>query len=151
MLRGDNPACYEFVQDHERFKRSLDKVRLGYDEFCFLNTSSHSETLNTIRRSDIGALQLYHHYHFNEKVRKHGAEVVEFEVSTSYIEAVTTLQRIMGRRIVSTNIGIETNPTSNYLISNIERYDEHPILRFNDVVLANTPDNPHLLISINTE
>jgi hypothetical protein len=94
---------------------------------------------------------LYYHYHFNDKARKCGEEVVEFEVSTSYIESVITLQRIMARRIASTNIGIETNPTSNYLISNIERYDEHPILRFNDAALANKPDNPHLLISVNTD
>jgi hypothetical protein len=151
MLRGDDPACYEFVQDHETFKQSLGKVRLGYDEFSFLNTGSHSEILDTIRRSDIGALQLHHHYHFNEKVHEYGAEVIEYEVSTSYIEAATTLQRIMAHRIASRNIGIETNLTSNYLISNVERYDEHPILRFNDAALANMPDNPHLLISINTD
>lgn len=151
MLRGDNPECYEFIQDHEEFERSLGKVRLGYDAFSFLNTGMYSETLDTIRRSNIGARQLYYHYHFNDKVLRCGDEVVEFEVSASYIEATITLQRIMARRIASTNIGIETNPTSNYLISNIERYDEHPILRFNDAALANTPDNPHLLISINTD
>lgn len=151
MLRGDNPACYEFAQDHVGFRQSLGKVRLGYDAFCFLNSGKNSERLAMIRYSNIGACQLYYHYHFNEKVRKYAEEVVEFEVSASYIDAVSTLQHIIARRVASVNIGIETNPTSNYLISSIERYDEHPILRFNDVALTNSQDNPHLLISINTD
>ena len=150
MLRGDKPECYEFVLDHEKFEQSLVEVRLGYDAFSYLNTGKYSETLDTIRRSNIGARQLNYHYHFDDKARKYGEEVVEFEVYANYIESVITLQHIIARRIASTNIGFETNPTSNYLISNIERYDEHPILRFNDADLANTPDNPYLMISVNT-
>lgn len=48
-------------------------------------------------------------------------------------------------------IGIETNPSSNYLIGTIMKYDEHPILRFNARKLTNTDTNMSLNVSINTD
>ena len=57
------------------------------------------------------------------------------------------------------HIAIECNPSSNVLISTIERYIEHPILRFynrellapNEGIEHGLPPSPQLLVSINTD
>ena len=46
---------------------------------------------------------------------------------------------------------METNPSSNYLIGSIKRYDQHPILRFNSRKLTNTHLNMSLSVSLNTD
>ena len=48
-------------------------------------------------------------------------------------------------------IAIETNPSSNYLIGTIDRYDQHPIFRFNNRKLQHTEKNTSLSVSINTD
>ena len=57
----------------------------------------------------------------------------------------------MIRKLVKTGIGIETNPSSNYLIGTIQKYEEHPILRFNSRKLRKTEKNSSLHVSINTD
>ena len=46
---------------------------------------------------------------------------------------------------------IETNPSSNYLIGTIKKYDEHPIFRFNSRKLKKVEPNMQLSVSINTD
>ncbi len=56
------------------------------------------------------------------------------------------------RAEVTEGIGIETNPSSNYLIGTITKYEEHPILRFNSKLLRkNNKNNMSLSVSINTD
>ena len=53
------------------------------------------------------------------------------------------------------NIGIECNPTSNYLIGTFKRYDKHPIIDFYNLGLESDSDKiescPQLFVSINTD
>lgn len=53
--------------------------------------------------------------------------------------------------LVREGIAIETNPSSNYLIGTIKKYDEHPIMRFNSRKLRKTERNMSLNVSINTD
>lgn len=57
----------------------------------------------------------------------------------------------MIRKLVWEGIGIETNPSSNYLIGTIQKYEEHPVLRFNARKLKHTEPNACLNVSINTD
>ena len=57
----------------------------------------------------------------------------------------------MIQKLVREGIGIETNPSSNYLIGTIQKYDEHPILRFNSRKLRDMERNTSLNVSINTD
>ena len=68
--------------------------------------------------------------HYDEKVRKRGEEVILFKAERLYIEAVKKVQRYMQKEIAKKGIAIESNPSSNYLISTFGRYDEHPILQW---------------------
>ena len=57
----------------------------------------------------------------------------------------------MIKELVQKGIGIETNPSSNYLIGPIQKYKEHPIIRFNGRKLKETEANMALQVSINTD
>ena len=68
-----------------------------------------------------------------------------------YADIVFQLQEKMIQKLVKIGIGVETNPSSNYLIGTIQRYEEHPILRFNARKLKETEKNMSLNVSVNTD
>lgn len=68
-----------------------------------------------------------------------------------YADLIYQLQEKMIQKLVQEGIGIETNPSSNYLIGTIQKYDEHPILRFNSRKLKDVPKNMSLHVSMNTD
>ena len=88
---------------------------------------------------------------FNKKVREKGNEVTEFKVTKEYIKLVRIMQDKMIAELACKGIGIETNPSSNYLIGTIKKYEEHPILRFNSRKLKATNTGENLCVSINTD
>ena len=53
--------------------------------------------------------------------------------------------------IARKNIFIETNPSSNYLIGTIKRYNEHPIFNFYNLGLEKIDLNHQISVSINTD
>lgn len=57
----------------------------------------------------------------------------------------------MIQELACRGIAIETNPSSNYLIGTIEKYEEHPILRFNSRKLQTSYGKNNLCVSINTD
>jgi hypothetical protein len=67
------------------------------------------------------------------------------------------VQEQMRYEISQRNIGIECNPSSNFLIGTFKDYLKHPIFRFNDESLYPLYDprsqirNPRILASINTD
>lgn len=48
------------------------------------------------------------------------------------------MQREMQRWISGLDIGIETNPSSNYLIGSFKHYDKHPIFAFYNLGLSSS-------------
>lgn len=148
-LRGDDPNCYLNYQAQEAFVKNLDICK-GQAPYCLRNDET-GQSCHTIRRHNIQAIRLYHHYHYNPAVKRVGEEVIEFHVSKRYVRAVEQLQIIMQNQIARLGIGIETNPSSNVLIGSFKRYDKHPLIAFNDCNLFDKPGNPNLFVSINTD
>lgn len=148
-LRGDEPECYLAYHNLERYHRGLEdwKARRPFS----LRGDRPGTSLYETRRHDMQAIWLIHHYHFNPETKGLGDERVEYCVSKRFIKAVVRLQTILQRQLERRGIGIETNPTSNVLIGNFNRYDRHPLTVFNDLGLFDAPDNPHLFVSINTD
>lgn len=148
LLRGDDPALYRL--DWEDFqKREKNKGNeLGiWERFAFNNGVETLEQLRKVRKY----YQLNKYYAFDAEVRKRGKEREKFKIEPAYINLVRQLQDCMIKRLVKRGIAIETNPSSNYLIGTINRYDQHPILRFNSRKLAETMPNMSLSVSLNTD
>ena len=98
---------------------------------------------------------LYYYYHYNKEVRKKGNETIEVTAKPFYIEGVKILQKDMQRRIAKRGIGVETNPSSNYLIGTFKNYAEHPIFKFYNKGLTYDPEElrecAQISASVNTD
>ncbi|MCI8606384.1 MAG: hypothetical protein HFG72_06035 [Hungatella sp.] len=143
-LRGDNPCNY-LLSDIE-FKRRLNVVPLRKMSRYEFN----EKVSDTIRRTE-KYKNLYKMYHYDRHVREEGAKRVVFKIPCGYAEIVSIVQDKMIQRLVDEGIGIETNPSSNYLIGTIKKYEEHPIIRFNGRKLKRTEVNMSLQVSLNTD
>lgn len=163
-LRGDNPEIYKkaiekYLEEelHEQKLLDLDSIfttaiNLTYWERCGLNECNPK--LKQLRsRYEIS--RLYFEYHYNPKVKNRGSEMKQFEVTKSYVKLVEEIQIAMMHYVEERNLGIETNPTSNFLIGSIEKYAEHPILKWFNLGMHHDVEelekSPQLSVSINTD
>lgn len=147
-LRGDKPELYKlFSDDIEREVKINDKAAVKYERYGFNHQIKNIDSLRKI--DDIR--KIYYAYHFDKRVRKCGNEVIIQKVDRRYADVVKQLQDSIIHQLVMDGIGIETNPSSNYLIGTIMKYDEHPILRFNSRKLESRAKNISLSVSINTD
>lgn len=143
-LRGDEPSLYNeggFNQYEHNINRS------------YLINYQYPRAFDSRYRMEVS--RLYYLYHYNYGVKEEGMKPVEVYVPPGYIEGACELQKAMQRFIASCGIGVETNPSSNLLISTMGSYDEHPIVQLYNKDL--TYDNeklktcPQVNVSINTD
>jgi adenosine deaminase len=147
-LRGDDPYLYFDKLDRDIY--SL--INLNYWERCRINDEYPR---NKSIRNNTDCKRIVQAYHFSPKVKKTGKMIKQFEITHAYIEIVHAVQDKMMHEIKNLNIGIETNPTSNYLIGTFKRYAKHPITKFFNLGLETNHDIlkncPQLSVSINTD
>lgn len=143
-LRGDSPYPYLEIDKNGKLKML---------SLSFLEKSRFNESIEAVEaRKNIIAKKLYKEYHFNEKVKRKGNEMMEYKIyNKEYITLVERLQQKMQEEIARKNIYIETNPTSNILIGSIDKYIKHPILKFNDYGLVKNSNSFQISVSINTD
>lgn len=147
-LRGDDPMLY--FNYEKGFNKN--KPELTFWDRCAANKDDSK--LDAIR--EIGSItKLYNLYHFSPPVKLKGNEKEEFRVEKSYIQAVKVIQEEMQKKVRDKGIGIETNPSSNYLIGCFRSYSKHPILNFYNLGLTYDREKlekcPQLFVSINTD
>lgn len=142
-LRGDEPALY--------CSGYFDKGEM-LDRTWFIN-ENYPEQFRVREHEEIA--YLYYLYHFDWDVRKNGETVTQIYLTPAQVEGVCALQKQMQKRFVAQGIGVETNPSSNFAISTMQGYEEHPV-----VVLYNKDitwdmdqirDCPQVNVSINTD
>lgn len=142
-LRGDDPELYKMGYFNEKlYKRKRRKEKIN-------------KKVKPELRYSAEVCLLYYYYHFHPSVRKTGQKLIQVKVEGEYILAVKEIQKQMQREISKKGLGIETNPSSNYLIGTFRSYENHPITRFYNKGL--TLDNQELKqcaqipVSINTD
>jgi hypothetical protein len=146
-LRGDNPSAYL----DGTYRTGQTSAVLGsfwnYDNYAL--NEDEDEQVKQCRKDDMAA-ELYKQYHYSKVVRDEGDKYCTIEVTRAFSEAAERMQYALLDRIAKKAVAIETNPTSNKLISTFKRYDKHPILRFYNYRLANER-GPQITVSINTD
>lgn len=143
-LRGDCPEVYKLGE--EDFKREQKIIPLKkFDRYRF-----NGEVNDNIRKNE-GYRRLYYDYHYVKEVREEGNKPTSFKIKKEYVELVRAIQDKMIRELACKGIAIETNPSSNYLIGTIKKYEDHPIFRFNSRKLKPTEKGSNLCVSINTD
>lgn len=143
-LRGDEPENYRYFA--EEFMDKMSEIRFGkIDRYDFnYRVSDNIRKVEKYRK-------IYYLYHYNKHVRDIGNQMSELKVSRIYAAVVRKIQDSMIHSMCLEGIAIETNPSSNYLIGTLTKYDKHPILRFNSRKLGETKRNMSLNVSINTD
>lgn len=144
-LRGDSPELYRSGE----YKPPETYFWCGYENFM------KNDAVSDQIRNSKNCGKLYYAYHFDQGVRNAGFHKYIFEVDADYINLVNEIQRQMQFEIAEEGISIETNPSSNYLISSFKRFDKHPIIRFYNRTLTadaeKTADCAQISVSINTD
>ena len=147
LLRGDNPDIYQ--NSFSNFKtriRHCDFVLDTWDKFALNDLDDCKHIRNIEKMYWLNKL-----YFYNQTVRQKGGVTITFRVNDAYIKLVYQIQESMIQELSQKGISVETNPSSNYLIGRITRYDKHPILRFNSRKLNPVEKNHALSVSINTD
>lgn len=143
QLRGDHPKLYITGQ----FKNPF------FDGMAYMINDMIEE--GTLLRKEREVVSLLYNYHFSASVRKKGQKSCQKRISDIYIKGVRCVQKAMQRYVAKCGISIETNPSSNYRISTIDKYVEHPLLNFYNMGLTWNEDKlrgcPQLHVSINTD
>ncbi|WP_234117229.1 hypothetical protein [Clostridium hydrogenum] len=143
-LRGDDPSLYADK------KYDKNKIEICYWDRCKINNSVPASI-----RNNRNCAYLYYSYHYNFEVKKTGSEQYNFKVTKAYVHAAEKIQKRMQEFVAQKGIGIETNPSSNYLIGTFKRYDKHPIINFYNLGLTCDSEKikncPQMFVSINTD
>lgn len=145
QLRGDNPQCYR----DGYFKEQQDYTTWNRYAVNIEHTDDYKRRINP------ECAYLYFLYHYSSQAKEEGAKRIEIKISHKMIQCVKEVQREMQRWIGKLGIGIETNPSSNYLIGSFKRYDKHPIFKFNNLGLTTSAEEiencPQLPVCLNTD
>lgn len=135
MLRGDEPS------------------RTSDSKLHVWKTYSQNEMnpiLNHVRKKS-RVMELYRIYHYSANARKMGDIVIEYQFDDGDARIVSEVQKKMRQKIAREKIAIETNPTSNLRITDVDRYSKHPITAFYNRGLKPNYDPDQITVSINTD
>ena len=144
-LRGDDPELY--------ISEELGKPDLDVEWNYFAKNECFPENCRIRKQKQCSVLVGM--YHYDDDVKRKGAEVTEYKVSAEIKEVIIQIQKCMQKEVAKLGISIETNPSSNYMIGTFERYDRHPIRNFyNKGLTVNNEElaeNPQIDVTINTD
>ena len=147
-LRGDMPRLY--------MKDNADEYLDAPNPMTYWYRVGLNCDASAIRaRHDKEARNLYRRYHYDGDVKKKGSDFAEFHISNDYVKMVGDIQKALAFELSEKGVVIETNPSSNHLISSYKYYAKHPIFSFFNTGLVNDyellKNNPQLSVSINTD
>lgn len=151
-LRGDYPSRYH-SQPFSGMGKQIKAEQLTGGVFSLRNQYSLFQ-INT--KPDVIKTEtncgLYHYYQFGSKERVRGQETTNVKITPEYADLIRRMQDGMIKFLIEKGIYIECNPSSNLLIGTFQRYEEHPVFRFNRFDLDERYRNvDQLCVSVNTD
>lgn len=142
LLRGDNPACYDangcVCNPHDRVT--------GWGNKALVRSRLCDEA-----RRQKEACRLYYLYHYDKDGKTNGRIFDTWEVDLEMCKAIDTVQQHLLQQVERLGIAIECNPTSNFKIGEIDRYDCHPIIKFKSLRRDYHCSRHDISVSINTD
>ena len=146
-LRGDNPECYSRKLEKEDNIESVIGVYLNpVTEWNFYDLC-YREKYKNIKST---VYDLYHRYHFDNVLKEAAMEIVEIKVNDEYVSLVKQLQKVMRNFVLTKGVAIESNPSSNFLISSLDKTIELPVFKLYPIEESEN-DFVRLNVSINTD
>lgn len=146
MLRGDDPALYM----DGYYKRPCYSIDI-WDDYSVNSNFPRNHKIRYI----FAAVILNHYYHFDPEIKKIGNKFITVEMPANIVAAIDFVQKELQKEVALREICIETNPSSNLMISTFKSYARHPILKFHNRGLTHDPEElskcPQINVSINTD
>lgn len=142
LLRGDNPSHYLKLADGVNFRKGVDT----WNNYSITPGKACMEARRLKK-----ARELYHQYHYDKQYRINAEQIdiMKFD-DDMLLKAIADVQRMMLNEVENRRIAIECNPTSNFKIGDFDRYDKHPIRKFNNECL-DEQEKHSVSVSINTD
>lgn len=146
MLRGDHPKLYE----DGYYKRNFNTKTL-WEEYSINRSFPEEPKIRYI----LPAVILNHYYHYNFSIKSLGEKPIVVKIPANMVSGIEVIQKEMQKEIADREIAIETNPSSNVMISRIKSYDSHPIVQFYNKGLTRDLEKleacAQMNVSINTD
>ena len=160
QLRSDDPELYwNYLCGDEYTKKVLENssvLALHPYKRAMLDSCKDSNGVDSrarLRRSKL-ICRILCRYHFGIKERAEGEKTVRFVATPDFAGVLEKIQVRMMEKIMVNGIAVECNPSSNHLIGTFDRYEEHPIFRFNHFGLS-LPEyagsSGQIRVSVNTD
>lgn len=136
-LRGDDPQCYSSITPNKDNLKGFS----AWDRACIRDKKFYREIIKSqesinranpqknddYRRREVDLVyKIYHRYHFDEELKRRAAKQIEYAFDEEYISIVKQLQLKMRSYVTEKGIAIESCPSSNFLISNLDTFEEIP-------------------------
>lgn len=156
LLRGDSPYSYVMYKNTQENKYDVvvnPECQASVDPWNVALLNNLEKVVEA--RSSEMAKVLYYRYHYDEDVKKIGGEGEILRIEPAFrqelLELIGKVQLAMLGKLEKYHIAIECNPSSNYKIGEIQRYDEHPIMKFYNKGISTPYPCQHIAVSINTD
>ncbi|MCF7911386.1 MAG: hypothetical protein K9M99_02570 [Candidatus Cloacimonetes bacterium] len=114
------------------------------------NNYSSSRTLEFYKNITQHVYDLNSNYHYNISVKSEGNKYMNFNIEAEYIESLKIIQKKMRHKIEISGIAIESNPSSNYLIGNLDDLSKLPLFQLFPIDEKEAGSN-RLNVSVNTD
>ena len=147
LLRGNSPIFgKELDQEELKKKTTIDK------QWAYAGLNHNVGVESALKNEN--ARELFDAYHsYRYATNRNVGETLT--IPPVYREEWNTLlekiQQHLLEKIESRHIAIECNPSSNFKIGEMERYDQHPIVRFFNYGLSTPYPRHDISVSINTD
>lgn len=148
LLRGDSP-----IIGTELASENLNQLTTTIDRQWAYAGMNHQVCAEVALKNE-RARELFDAYHsYKNAQRGYLGDTLTIPpmYREEWVELLEKIQQQLLGKVEKRHIAIECNPSSNFKIGEIERYDEHPIIKFFNYGL-NTPYPRHdIAVSINTD
>lgn len=153
-LRGDAPECYSGPKPDEAWLYPTTR----WERYCIRNIDKYKEfvTVSNRPKSDPpAAYKIYHRYHYDTELKRRASKIVKHvfnqdEYTIERIRLVKEIQLHMRTHIANKGIGVESCPTSNFLISNLDEFKEIPTFALFPI-RENEADHVRINMCVNTD
>ncbi len=126
LLRCEHPSVFDCLGNATRKDKEMELSVLYKNYYLKHNLDpSYIEAWN-----DDEARLIIEDYHFSKIVRQKGEEIITDFVEDYYLDAIKRVQCKLAKDVAKKGIGIETNPSSNYLIGPFEDFEDIPAISF---------------------
>ena len=148
LLRGDSP-----IIGTELSSDNLNQLTTTIDRLWAYAGMNHQVCAEVALKNE-RARELFDAYHSYKNAKK-GYLGDTLTIPPMYrgewIELLEKIQQQLLGKVEKRHIAIECNPSSNFKIGEIDRYDEHPILKFFNYGLDTPYPRHDIAVSINTD